>query len=136
MYKYSNSNDDMNINFFEFYGEPTEVDFENFKNDFHKLVNGNDLFLAIFDLRLISSFNSSFFYKFSGLIYEDKDKVKNVLLGSSIIIKKKFKNLLKVCMTFVTPIAPNYISSSLEKSVSFLLSIYNDTNLIPDKKSN
>ena len=90
MYKYSNSNDDMNLNFFEFYDEPTEVDFENFKNDFQKLVNGNNHFLAIFDLRLISSFNSSFFYKFSGLIYEDKDKVKNVLLGSSIIIKKKF----------------------------------------------
>ncbi len=128
MYKYSKTDDVMNLNLFEFFEDPTEEDFEKFSNDFKMLLNAERPFLVIFDLKNIKSFNADFFYKFMTTIYENKKKVEKNLHGSSVVIDKAFRKILKLCLSIKKPVSPNYVCSSLENSVEFLLGIYNMNN--------
>ena len=128
MYKYSKTDDVMNLNLFEFYEDPSEEDFNKFSIDFKILLDGERPFLVIFDLKNIKSFNADFFYKFMTTIYENKKKVEENLHGSSVVINKSFKKILKFCLSIKKPVSPNYVCSSLENSVEFLLGIYNMNN--------
>lgn len=128
MYKYSKTDDVMNLNLFEFYEDPSEDDFNKFSIDFKILLDGERPFLVIFDLKNIKSFNADFFYKFMTTIYENKKKVEKNLHGSSVVIDKAFRKILKLCLSIKKPVSPNYVCSSLENSVEFLLGIYNMNN--------
>ena len=128
MYKYSKTDDVMNLNLFEFYEDPSEDDFDKFSIDFKSLLDEEKAFLVIFDLKNIKSFNADFFYKFMTTIYENKKKVEKNLHGSSVVINKSFKKILKFCLSIKKPVSPNYVCSSLENSVEFLLGIYNMNN--------
>ena len=123
MYKYYTLKDGFNLSLFEFSKKTSNDDFNLFKNDFDKLLKKKDVFVAVFNLLNIESFNINFFYQKMNYIYSNKEEVKKYLKASSIIISKNYIKLIELGFVFKKPITPNYLTSNLESGIQYLLEI-------------
>ena len=130
MYTYQNSDiNKMNLVLFEFADKVSKEEFENFKSDFDNLLKINKPFFAIFNLLGIKDFDIKFFYKKMDYIYKNKDKVKQLLIASSIVIKESYGKLIKFGLKLKKPISPNIVCDDLNKGEEFLKTFQSSINL-------
>ena len=124
MYQYKYTNDDLNLHHFEFEGLIQEREVNEFKETFLKILNKNKLFYFIIDISKIDSFDLRFFMSIRSLIDKNKILVKSWLGGSSIIVSSRYSGILNLLMKLKKSYAPNYITSSIESAIQFLLGIH------------
>lgn len=130
MYTYQNSDiNKMNLILFEFADKVSKEEFENFKSDFDNLLKINKPFFAIFNLLGIKDFDINFFYKKMDYIYKNKDKVKQLLIASSIVINESYGKLIRFGLKLKKPITPNIVSNDLNEGEEFLKTFQASNNL-------
>lgn len=124
MYQYKYTNDDLNLHHFEFEGAIQENEVNEFKETFLNILNKNKLFYFIIDISKIDSFDLKFFMSIRSLIDKNKILVKSWLGGSSIIVSARYSGILNLLMKLKKSYAPNYITSTIESAIQFLLGIH------------
>lgn len=124
MYKYKYTNDDLNLHHFEFEGLIQEREVNEFKETFLKILNKNKLFYFIIDISKIESFDLRFFMSIRSLIDKNKILVKSWLGGSSIIVSSRYSGILTLLMKLKKSYSPNYVTSSIESAIQFLIGIH------------
>jgi len=124
MYQYKYTNDDLNLHHFEFKGLIQEKEVNEFKETFLNILKKNKLFYFIIDISKIESFDLRFFMSIRSLIDQNKILVKSWLGGSSIIVSSRYSGILNLLMKLKKSYAPNYITSSIESAIQFLLGIH------------
>lgn len=124
MYQYKYTNDDLNLHHFHFEGSIEEEEVTEFKTNFLSILNKNKLFYFIIDISQINSFNIRFFMSIRSLIDENKILVKSCLGASSIIVSSRYSGILNMLMKLKKSYSPNYITSTVESAIEFLLGIH------------
>ena len=87
-------------------------------------MNKKKLFYFIIDISKIKSFDLKFFMSVRNFIDENKTLVKIYLGGSSIIVSSKYSGILNLLMKLKKSYAPNFVTSTIESSIQFLLGIH------------
>ena len=126
MYQYKYTNDELNLHHFEFKGTIKTEEVNNFKTDFLKILNDQKLFYFIIDISNINSFDLKFFMSIRNFIDENKESVQSFLGASSIMVSSRYSGILNLLMKLKKSYAPNYITSTIESSVQFLLNIHQE----------
>tara|TARA_Y100000589_G_C26921619_1_gene534636 strand:- start:335 stop:727 length:393 start_codon:yes stop_codon:yes gene_type:complete len=126
MYQYKYTNDDLNLHHFEFKGTVNVDEVKSFKNDFLKILHEKKLFYFIIDISNINSFDLKFFMSVRNFIDENKELVKSHLGASSIMVSSRYSGILNLLMKLKKTYAPNYITSTIESSIQFLLNIHQE----------
>ena len=124
MYQYKYTNDELNLHHFYFEGLVTNENVTKFKTNFLKILNSNKKFYFIIDISKISSFDLNFFISVRSLIDKNIDLVKSWLNASSIIVSSRYSDLLNLLMKLKKSHAPNYITSTTDSAVKFLVKIH------------
>lgn len=128
MYKFKSTNDDININLFEFSEDIKKENLVSFQNDFDSIFNKKKPFFVIFNLLNISSFDMKFFITMLTYIHKNKTLVQQYLKASSIIVNDKYRSILNIGLKMKKPITPNFITSDLNQGIQFFINISNSNS--------
>ena len=123
MYNLKRTNDDININLFQFSNTITKDDLINFQKDFDLIFSEKKTFFVIFNLLNISSFDMNFFITMLSYIHKNKVLVKEFMKASSIIVTSKFRPILNMALSIKKPFTPNFVTSDLNVAIEFLLKV-------------
>ena len=123
MYKFKSTNDEINVNLFEFSDKISKDNLKLFQNDFDSIFSKKKPFFVIFNLLNISSFDMTFFITMLTYIHNNKSLVKQYMKASSIIVNDKYSSILNIGLKIKKPLTPNFVTSDLNQGIQFFINI-------------
>lgn len=105
----------------KFIGKITETDFKNFMQLYENILNQNQQFTSIFDMRDVESIPIHLVGDMGSFILKCEPLVKKNLVASAIVVSQEWIiKLIKMLFAIKKPIKPNFITNNYKDAIEFL----------------